>query len=221
MDSHDLIQAAYDPATVAALFESFAEKIRKHLSSVQSGSVPVAQWRDPAENVEAADQFLQKASTHNIDTIADCFGRLADQALSSGQNLNHPHYIGHQVPAAVPLAGLFDALASVTNQVQGVYEMGPWAVSAERALIERIGGKNRFSRRLFRGTGDFRRIARQLDGPVGGTQQDARSQLDGGTGGTVAQACHRRAGGRPLLRPSRGRRLGDWDRPGFGHGIGC
>ena len=65
---------------------------------------------------------------------------LLQQMLSSGQNLHHPHYIGHQVPAASPLAGLLDAAAGVTNQVMAIYEMGPWATAVERALIGRLCG---------------------------------------------------------------------------------
>jgi L-2,4-diaminobutyrate decarboxylase len=54
-------------------------------------------------------------------------------------NLHDPRYLGHQVPAPVPIAGLFDAVGSVTNQVMAVYEMGPWATAVEGALIDRLG----------------------------------------------------------------------------------
>ena len=59
--------------------------------------------------------------------------------LACGHNLHDPRYIGHQVPAPVPLAGLFDALGAITNQVMAVYEMGPWATAVERAVIEQLG----------------------------------------------------------------------------------
>ena len=50
---------------------------------------------------------------------ADHFARLVQMMLDRGLNLHDPRYIGHQVPAPVPLAGLFDAVGSVTNQVHG------------------------------------------------------------------------------------------------------
>jgi L-2,4-diaminobutyrate decarboxylase len=59
--------------------------------------------------------------------------------LARGLNLHDPRYIGHQVPASVPLAGLFDAVGSVTNQVMAIYEMGPWATAVEHAVIRRMG----------------------------------------------------------------------------------
>ena len=54
-------------------------------------------------------------------------------------NLHHPRYIGHQVPASIPLAALFDQIGSATNQVMAIYEMGPWATAVERALVDRLG----------------------------------------------------------------------------------
>ena len=60
--------------------------------------------------------------------------------LSRGHNLHDPRYVGHQVPAPIPLAGLFDAVGSVTNQVMAIYEMGPWATSVEQAMVAKLAG---------------------------------------------------------------------------------
>jgi glutamate/tyrosine decarboxylase-like PLP-dependent enzyme len=60
--------------------------------------------------------------------------------LSRGHNLHDPRYVGHQVPAPVPLAGLFDAVGSVTNQVMAIYEMGPWATAVEQAMVRKLAG---------------------------------------------------------------------------------
>jgi len=59
--------------------------------------------------------------------------------LDRGLNLHDPRYIGHQVPASLPLAGLFDAVGSVTNQCMAIYEMGPWATAVERAMVAELG----------------------------------------------------------------------------------
>jgi L-2,4-diaminobutyrate decarboxylase len=59
--------------------------------------------------------------------------------LERGLNLHDPRYIGHQVPAPVPLGGLFDAVGSVTNQVMAIYEMGPWATAVEQAMVAELG----------------------------------------------------------------------------------
>ena len=67
------------------------------------------------------------------------FGDLVQIMLERGLNLHDPRYIGHQVPAPVPVAGLFDAVGSVTNQVMAIYEMGPWASSVEQAMVQQLG----------------------------------------------------------------------------------
>ena len=67
------------------------------------------------------------------------FARLVKIMLERGLNLHDPRYIGHQVPAPVPLAGLFDAVGSVTNQVMAIYEMGPWSTAVEQAMIGELG----------------------------------------------------------------------------------
>jgi L-2,4-diaminobutyrate decarboxylase len=71
--------------------------------------------------------------------------------LARGQNLHHPHYVGHQVPAPVPLAGLFDLVGAVTNQCMAIYEMGPWATAVEHAVIDAVGERLGFTAGTFAG----------------------------------------------------------------------
>ena len=80
-------------------------------------------------------------SNPDAGEISGRFGDLLRHALTRGHNLQHPRYIGHQVPAPVPIAGLFDAIGAVTNQVMAIYEMGPWATAVEHALIAEMGAK--------------------------------------------------------------------------------
>src|SRR5205807_10378010 len=65
--------------------------------------------------------------------------------------MHHPHYVGHQVPAPVPLAALFDFVGTVTNQVMAIYEMGPWATAVEHAIINVVGERLRFESGKFAG----------------------------------------------------------------------
>jgi L-2,4-diaminobutyrate decarboxylase len=119
-----------------------------HLNSITSGRGPVLNWADPRAAIAAANSQLQPGSIDPAELTAGRFA--ADQPiqariraiiagmLAAGQNLHHPHYIGHQVPASIPLAGLFDAVSTVTNQVMAIYEMGPWATAVEHALVGRL-----------------------------------------------------------------------------------
>ncbi len=120
-----------------------------------AGDGPVLNWTEPSELVEAARESLAADTAAGSDRGADelllRFDELVRAALAGGNNLHHPHYVGHQVAAAVPLAGLFDALGAITNQVMAIYEMGPWATAVEQALIDELGQAIGWERGRFAG----------------------------------------------------------------------
>ncbi|GAB4135944.1 MAG: aspartate aminotransferase family protein [Planctomycetaceae bacterium] len=146
------IQLAYDPHLLSQAGERLADLLGEHLQSVQNSEQSVLNWRHPRENIAHAARSLSGSPLHerveNIDDqktaelqelILNQFQHLVKTMFSRAQNLHNPRYIGHQVPASVPLAGLFDALGAITNQVGAIYEMGPWAAATEFALIEALG----------------------------------------------------------------------------------
>jgi L-2,4-diaminobutyrate decarboxylase len=144
----DLIPAAYSPEVFARAATDWQVLLSEHLQRVTSGSSPVLNWADPAAAIAAAGAWLDRASAGSVASDTDSCSAVNNTRdrireiiagmLSAGQNLHHPHYIGHQVPASVPLAGLFDAVSTVTNQVMAIYEMGPWATAVEHALVGRL-----------------------------------------------------------------------------------
>ena len=87
----------------------------------------------------------------NHEQITSRISEIARESLSRGQNLHHPHYVGHQVPASVPLAALFELVGIATNQVMAIYEMGPWATAVERAVIDAVGETLGFAPGRFAG----------------------------------------------------------------------
>lgn len=142
--SPDRIAAAYDPAHLRGLAEELAAVLGEHFARVQRRADRVLNWREPRENVQRAAQELRSgdaavAHVADLPELRRRFRDLARLCLARGNNLHHPRYIGHQVPAPVPLAALFDALGSATNQVMAIYEMGPFATAVEHALIHELG----------------------------------------------------------------------------------
>ncbi|MHC4878933.1 MAG: pyridoxal phosphate-dependent decarboxylase family protein [Planctomycetota bacterium] len=141
----DRIRAAYSPGSLRELGHRLAELLAGHMSSVQGRSTPVLNWANPPDLVDLASQCLADGSQSDLGAtaderqIAERFEALVTETLAHGHNLHQPRYIGHQVPAPVPIAGLFDAVGSVTNQVMAVFEMGPWATAVEAALVEKLG----------------------------------------------------------------------------------
>ncbi len=139
------IQAAYDPALLRGAADRLADLLGQHLAEVQAGAGPVLPWCSPPENVRLAharlaDDGAEDGST-NESTSARMtrFADLVGTMLRRGLHLHHPRYLGHQVPAPIPIAGLFDAVGAVTNQVMAIYEMGPWATAAEWAVVAELG----------------------------------------------------------------------------------
>lgn len=157
--ARERIRAAYSPELFGTLARHWAEVLQGHFQRVESGSGPVLNWTPPTECVADAHASLEQfapasepsAGAPSIDELSHRFGRLVETILSRGNNLHHPRYVGHQVPASIPVAALFDAVGSATNQVMAIYEMGPWATSAERALIERVGETLGLTRGQFAG----------------------------------------------------------------------
>ena len=134
-----LVEIAYDSELTRQCGRVLVDALADHLDGVQAGDGLVQRWRDPELNISDAAGWLEAAEFSGPDGVLDQFKELLELSLQRGQNLNHPRCVGHQVPAPLPLVGLFDAVTTMTNQVQGVYEMGPWGIAAERAVIDRIG----------------------------------------------------------------------------------
>jgi L-2,4-diaminobutyrate decarboxylase len=132
------VAAAYDPQLLREAGHRLADLLAANLDRAQHAQGPVLPWADPPQAVAEARALLTQASQPS-QAIADHFSALVETMLRRGLNLHDPRYIGHQVPAPVPLAGLFDATGSVTNQVMAIYEMGPWATAVEQAMVRELG----------------------------------------------------------------------------------
>jgi L-2,4-diaminobutyrate decarboxylase len=134
------IAAAYDPDLLQAAGHQLANLLHGHFQLIQASQGRVLNWADPLDNIVAAGRTLDDAPAGmDRDGLIERFHDLVSTILARGQNLHDPRYIGHQVPAPVPIAGLVDAVGSVTNQVMAIYEMGPWATAVEQAVIQRLG----------------------------------------------------------------------------------
>jgi len=147
--AHERIAAAYSPDNFAAAGTKLIETLADHLRRVESRAANVLNWNQPAELIrEAAASLAQGGQPFDVtNRIRD----LAAQCLERGQNLHHPHYVGHQVPASVPLATLFDLIGSVTNQGMAIFEMGPFATAVEHAVVAAVGEQLGFPAGTFTG----------------------------------------------------------------------
>ncbi len=138
------IKAVYDPQWLRMAGLRLVALLADHLEAAEASRGVVLPWHSPPENIRLATEIAQ-AQNPWWETPGDHtawigrFEGLVRTMLERGIHLHDPRYIGHQVPASVPLAGLFDAVGSVTNQPMAIYEMGPWATAAEEAMIDILG----------------------------------------------------------------------------------
>ncbi|MBI82065.1 MAG: pyridoxal-dependent decarboxylase [Planctomycetaceae bacterium] len=161
--AHQRISAAFSPQAIRAAGLKLSQILADHFENVTSGMEPTVHWRTPEENTAAArtwmDQAEQSGGTSrdkfceppDTEQLTAKFADLVRTALSHGLNLHHPHYVGHQVPASVPLAAWFDTVGAITNQVMAIYEMGPWATAVEHAVLEKVGVRLGFQQDSFGG----------------------------------------------------------------------
>ena len=134
------IAAVYDPGLLEDAGHRLAGLLAANLACAEQSEGPVLPWVEPPEAVRQARVLLNGSpATSEAEPIEDQFAGLVQTMLARGLNLHDPRYIGHQVPAPVPVAGLFDAVGSVTNQCMAIYEMGPWATAVELAMVQELG----------------------------------------------------------------------------------
>lgn len=147
------IAAAYDPSLLNDAGQRLAGLLAEQMREALGSHGPLVRWEDPQTNVDRAGTFLTDAGpeTFDRDALAGHFSELVQTMLPYGLKLHDPRYIGHQVPASVPLAGLFDAVGSVTNQVMAIYEIAPWASAVEWALVAKLGRRIGWSEDTFSG----------------------------------------------------------------------
>jgi len=149
------IRDAFDPQLVKTCGTRLMDRLAEHFTAVQSCRDSVLSWHAPRENADLAKSFLKRFEDRDDSVVASFerrFGELIETMLARGHNLHDPRYVGHQVPASLPLAGLFDALGSITNQVTAIYEMSPWASACETAVIEALGEQFGLQSGTFSGT---------------------------------------------------------------------
>lgn len=146
------IVALYSGETFRTASTVWANTLADHFQRLEDRNANVLNWSPPETSIPAARKvLLNETPPQTVNNWLPKFTSLVQTILANGQNLHHPRYIGHQVPASLPIAALFDAIGSATNQVMAIYEMGPWATAVERVMIETLGREIGFREGEFSG----------------------------------------------------------------------
>ncbi|HVJ80305.1 MAG TPA: pyridoxal-dependent decarboxylase, partial [Planctomycetia bacterium] len=135
MESGEQAARAYDPALAEKVAAELGAALKAYLQDATERPSPTSSGGSPAELAALAQRRLRRQPPEWRERELPARAReLAEEFLAHCRRLHSPHYIGHQVPAPAPIAGLFDGLGAAVNQPMAIFEMGPYASAIERAV---------------------------------------------------------------------------------------
>lgn len=124
----DLLKQAYNPENFRDQAHRLVDLIADHLdSSLTKTDEIVLPWSDPDE------RLLKWQTALSRDFEFDPFWK---DSIAETIHIHHPRYLGHQVCASFPLAGLGEMLNGTLNNGSAIYEMGPVSTAMERVVID-------------------------------------------------------------------------------------
>ena len=202
-EARQRLAAAYDPARYRQAAHAVVDLLADYLARAASSTTHVLNWRPPLENVREAGDALRRfeglsaAEPATPEQFVSRVRELATLAVSRGQTLHDPRYVGHQVPPPLPIAAVFEAIASATNQAMAIYEMGPWATGVEETLVSELGEAIGFPRGSFAGFitsgGSLANLTALLTARNVALGDVWRTGLSGGTGAAPVIVAHAEA----------------------------
>lgn len=137
------ILGMFDPQQFRNTGHALIDLLADYLATNMEGTGKVIDWVPP--HLAELD-WLAPLPQHPVLNPTDLLERLRHEILPGTLAIHHPHNLGHQVAAPLPLAALCDLVAALANQAMAVYETGPSATLLERQVIrwlgELIGWKN-------------------------------------------------------------------------------
>jgi len=127
-----MLMDLYDPESFRSSGHRVVEALAAYLDSARAGEVPVLPLRAPLELAEQYQDSLPLDAAENAEAEVS---RCLEQILSQSIHLHHPGYMGHQLPAILPLAALADLISSLLNNSAAVHEMAQAGTQIERQVV--------------------------------------------------------------------------------------
>ena len=125
----DLLKRAYDPEEFRRMGHQLVDILADHLGRCLTQEEPlVLPWQPPQERYQFWLGELESSELGEED--------FWKQTIQETIHIQHPNYFGHQVWAALPMAGLGDLVNGVLNNGSAIYEMGPVSTAMEHAVIQ-------------------------------------------------------------------------------------
>ena len=124
----ELLRKAYDPGEFRKQAHRLVDLLADHLrDSFDQRENQVLPWLEPDEALEKWQMELNSGFD---------FDHFWQNSIRDTIHLHHPKYMGHQVSATIPLAGLGDLVNGAINNGSAIYEMGPVSTAMERVITD-------------------------------------------------------------------------------------
>ena len=128
------------PEDILSLFEAdcaadvgraFVAVASEYMLQTRSRGGRVSSLHTPAGLAARFDEPLPQGS-RPVEAI---IRRLRSEVISDSNHLYHPHYVGHQVSAPLPIAVWMEAVTAALNQSAAVFEMSPVGTVIEHRVV--------------------------------------------------------------------------------------
>jgi len=124
----ELLEKAYNPEHFRDQAHKLVDLLADHLTeSYDKTEQTVLPWMEPDERLAKWNQLLEA----EFD-----FNSFWKESIGDTIHIHHPNYMGHQVSATIPLAGLGDLMNGALNNGSAIYEMGPVSTAMERIVTD-------------------------------------------------------------------------------------
>jgi L-2,4-diaminobutyrate decarboxylase len=123
----DPLADAFDPDHFRELGHALIDQLGDYLAAVRDGLGPVS----PAQTPEEAQQFWQTQLEESNNDPSSFIAHVLKRTFRS----HHPRNLGHQVGPVLPHAALFEAVSSLLDTGNGIFEVGNPGTPMERVVL--------------------------------------------------------------------------------------
>ena len=126
------LSAARDPEQFRELGHEVIDRLADHLTAAGTRAIPVSHPLDPSGMSERWPADFRGGA----DPLA-----LVNQMLAESTVTHQPRYVGHQLPAPLPLATLGSLVSAVVNGSGAIYELSQVGGACELALSKHLAAR--------------------------------------------------------------------------------
>lgn len=127
-ESKVLLEAAYNVDAFRKTAHNLIDMLSDHLLQGQQNKVKVLHYQTPEKELD-----FWKQQTQSHDTLS-LFKNIIDHSI----NVQHPHFMGHQVAAPALMSSLSSLIVDVLANGTGVYEMGMASNAIEKLVTDKM-----------------------------------------------------------------------------------